>query len=140
VNKDAVVDPLDQRFNALLCGYRPTGGLARDSEIAARVAARNPGGFAWLARRIAHRELLFFTWREVLWFPVFQFERSDMSQRRGVACVVAELAGWTEDWERADWFLRPQRELGHRAPIALIDSQPQRIVEVARMERYLHNV
>ncbi len=133
------IDALDGRFTALLSDCRPSGGLARDDEIAARVTARHPGGFVWLARHIASRELLFFGWRDALWFPVFQFDRTDMSLRPGVKRVAAELAGWTDDWERVQWFVRPHCALAHRAPIELVDAQPERVVEVVRMERYLHN-
>jgi hypothetical protein len=133
------IDALDERFTDLLSGCRPSGGLARDNEIAARVVARHPGGFVWLARHIASRELLFFAWRDALWFPVFQFDRTDMSLRHSVARVSAELTGWTDDWERVHWFVRPHCALVHRTPIELVDAQPERVMEVARMERYLHN-
>lgn len=133
------IDALDERFTELLSECRASGGLARDDEIAARVTARHPGGFVWLARHIASRELLFFRWRDALWFPVFQFVRTDMSLRQSVARVAGELAGWTDDWERVHWFVRPHCALAHRTPIELVDAQLDRVVEVARMERYLYN-
>ena len=132
-----VVEPLDLRFNDLLCGYRFAGGLARDSEIVQRAAARHPGGCVWLARQIANRSLLFFTWEETLWFPVFQFEKADMSQRRRVARIAAELAGWMDDWERVQWFVQPHCALGDRTPLELLDAHADRLVDAARTQRFL---
>jgi len=133
------IEPLDRRFTELLAGYRTAGGLARDSEIVPRVADRHPGGCVWLSRQIACRGLLFFTWQEALWFPVFQFEKTDMSQRNAVARIAAELAGWTDDWERVQWFVRPHCALDDRTPLSLLDAEPGRVAEAARMERFLQN-
>jgi hypothetical protein len=133
------LNALDQRFTNLLAGYRAAGGLARDSEIVPRAADRHPGGCVWLSRQIAGRGLLFFTWQEALWFPVFQFEKADMSLRRPVARIAAELAGWMDDWERVQWFVQPHCALGDRTPLELFDAQADRVMEAARMERFLQN-
>lgn len=131
------IDPVDERFNDLRCRYRSAGGLARDSEIAPRVGNRHPLGITSLLRRVARRELVFFYWHDTLWFPIFQFNWADMSIRPDVARVTAELTDWTDDWERTDWFVHPHCALEHRTPLSLLDSQPQRLVELARMQHFL---
>lgn len=106
-------------------------GVARDTELAARLAAVQPNAFASFARHFADETLVFFGWHGALWFPLFQFDRCDMSLLPCPACVAVELEGWMATWEPTGWFVRPHAALRDR-PISLLCAQPHAVVEAAR--------
>jgi hypothetical protein len=128
---------LDTLFTELLAAYRHSGGLARGSEVALRVANRRSDGTAWLEDCIERRTLVSLDWHSGLWLPLFQFEPSDMSLRNEVHRTCTELCGVMDGWDLAVWFIRPQRLLQHCSPLQLLDSDPERVFEAARREHFL---
>jgi len=120
---------IDDRFLALLAGYRPSGGLLRGEELV---------DCAHLARRIVSRDVISFEWGGGYWLPAFQFaERDIISVRPQVARVLAELVGAFDDWSTAEWFVTPNVSLGDRVPMALLTSDPTAVSSAARVDRFI---
>lgn len=131
------VEPSDRLFIELLDAYRCCGGLARRSEVAGRVARRRPDGAAWLEDCLRRRALIALDWHSASWLPLFQFEPSDMSLREAVCRPSAQLGAVMDGWELAVWFVRPQCLLQHRPPLALLDTQPELVMDAARQEHFV---
>jgi len=123
----------DIRFLELLSAYRATGGLAVGAEIAAR---RPDTGLSDLARSIAARALISFSWSGQIWLPVFQFEPGDVVVRAPVRAVVDELTVALNDWEIADWFIQRNPWLNGAAPIQLVYLDVARLLDAARALRF----
>ncbi|MDB5826037.1 MAG: hypothetical protein JWQ73_257 [Variovorax sp.] len=127
-------------FMELLAAYRPSGGLARGSEVAIRAASTRPDSMAGLEQCLEQRLLVSLDWHSALWLPLFQFDRSDMSLRNEVQRACAELRGVMDDWELAAWFVRPQCALHHCSPLHVLDAEPELVVEAARREHFLQTI
>jgi hypothetical protein len=133
-------DVPDALFIELLNAYRSRGGLARASEVTARVVSRRPVGIAWIEQCFAHRLLVSVIWHSMVWLPLFQFERSDMTLRDEVFRTCGELRDVMDDCEMAAWFVHPQCGLNHCSPLDMLDSRPELVVEAARREHFLQGV
>lgn len=126
----------DRQFIELLDACRASGGLAPQSEVAALFVRRNGPHVAALTGWIAAGELICFTWQEQSWLPLFQFQPLDMTPRRSLAPVFAELASVYDPWDTAQWFARRSPWLGQRAPIELLDSDLPAVLQAALADRF----
>jgi len=123
----------DIHFLELLSAYRATGGLALGSEIAAR---RSVTGLSDIARAIASRQVISFSWGGHIWLPMFQFEHRDLVTRAPVRQLIEELAPALDDWELADWFIEPNLWLGAATPLQLLSDDSARVLDAARALRF----
>jgi hypothetical protein len=100
--------------------YRKRGGLLGGDEVALLLRAHSSQPVSLLARWIVSRRVVSYTWQSQTLVPLFQFDRSDMSLRRGTSQVVDELSDTFDDWELATWFARPNSWLQGAAPVGPI--------------------
>jgi hypothetical protein len=135
--RDGGVTPSDLLFTELLDACRHSGGLARCSEVAQRLARRRPDGVTWLEDCLRRRTLVSLDWHSGPWLPLFQFDLSDMTLREAVRRASAELSGVMDGWDLAAWYVRPQCLLQHRSPLELLDTQPELVRDAARQEHFV---
>jgi hypothetical protein len=122
---------------ALIRTYQMTGGLVSCDQAAMLLGRHRDQPISVLARWIVARNLVSFVWQSDTLVPLFQFEVSDMTLRRGVSEVIAELTGAFDDLELAAWFAQPNGWLGNAAPLAVIETDQPAVLQAARADRYL---
>jgi len=106
----------DTAFIELQIAYRPSGGLARGDELAARLHINGAGGHTRLARWIVGRQVFSFAWNDDFWLPMFQFNALDYSLNPGMRPLLGELADM-DGWAIAAWFVQPSDLLGGQSPV-----------------------
>ena len=121
-------------FVDLQAAYRDWGGLLPGAQIADR---RPDGGIARLARSIADREALSVEWCATSWLPAFQFQTDDVGLRETPRRVIAELADALDGWSLALWFVQPNALLGGAVPLALLEVDPDAVIDAARACRFI---
>lgn len=136
VPPDQVLQHVSQDFMALLKAYRPSGGLLRSQEAAARCKPREGTDGPTLALWIERREVISFKWLSRTWLPLFQFNRSDMTRQSGLEAVMAELVVTHDDWEIANWFCRPNSWLKNSTPADKLATDAPEVLAAARAARY----
>ena len=122
----------DDEFIALLEAYRDSGGLARAREVRAQIGRQCETTLVMLANWIVRRQVVCFVWQSKMWLPLFQFDRTSMTPKPGLAEVLSELTPTYADWELAKWFVCPQPELADQTPAATITGNPSAVLRVAR--------
>jgi hypothetical protein len=127
----------DIGFVSLQNAYRASGGLANGNELAARLHVNGEGGFATLARWIVSQQVFSFAWNNDFWLPMFQFDVRDLSPRRGLRPVLAELADVMDGWAMAAWFAQPNDALNGRSPASLWLSDWPEVFQAARLQRFV---
>lgn len=125
----------DYPFIALLDGYRDSGGLAPLQEVAAQFQRRSAGEPGALARWIVNQQVICFEWQSKMWLPLFQFNRLDMSLQPGISLVLAQLGAALDDWQLAQWFVRPNPWLADRTPAAMLALDPAGVLNAAQADR-----
>ncbi len=125
----------NDRFVDLLNAFRPSGGLARVTEVAARFQMHGVQEVSPLAGWISRREVICFEWQSRLWLPLFQFNPVGLTLRAGLGDIVAELPEVYSDWEVATWFAYPNPLLEHRAPADMLAVAAAQVRDAARVER-----
>ena len=125
----------DAQARALFDGYATRGGLVSGDSLlqAMRGSWRQP--ISVLARWIALRKVLSFTWRGEILLPSFQFEPPRHVPLDGVTEAVAELVDAFDDPGLAAWFIQPHTWLGDAVPADLVRTDPQAVLGAARFER-----
>lgn len=133
----APADETDRLFISLLNAYRSRGGLQRLKEL------KVSRGESWdaevldaLLLRIAARQALGIHWNDQVWVPAFQFDSSG-AVTSAVAAVLRELVPSHDAWELATWFITPTTWLQDSRPADLIETAPARVLEAARVDRYI---
>jgi len=126
----------DQQFMDMLKAYRPSGGLLRAPNVAARCKPRSGTDVATLAAWMVHRQVVCVEWLSRIWLPVFQFHRADMSRLSGLDEVVSELVEVYDDWQLARWFSLPNQWLGHALPADRLASAAAEVLSAARAEHF----
>jgi hypothetical protein len=138
---DSAPSPLhvvsDAGFVALQNAYRSSGGLASGSELAARLHINGEGGYASLARWIVGHHVFSFAWHEDFWLPMFQFDPRDLSLRRGLRPVLAELVDVMDGWAMAAWFAQPNEALQGHSPVSVWASHWPDVFQAARLQRFV---
>ncbi|MDP4076365.1 antitoxin Xre/MbcA/ParS toxin-binding domain-containing protein [Acidovorax sp. A1169] len=95
------------------------------------------GDFIGLARLIAAGDVFGFEWRSTLWIPMFQFDLHNLSVRRSVRLILAELGNGFDGWARAAWFAAPNSWLQQRKPADLMSSELTDVLSAARADRFI---
>ncbi|MDM0015863.1 DUF2384 domain-containing protein [Variovorax sp. J22P168] len=127
----------DWAFVAMLPGFRASGGIATDCELAGRLARSASGTLPALARHMARGDLVSFDWNGKLWLPLFQFDQ-DMHVATGPLAVVGELGGVFDDaWELAHWFVQPHAALRNRTPVQVVSHDVEAAIGAARLDRFI---
>jgi hypothetical protein len=122
---------------AMVDAYRRSGGLLSGDEVALLLSAHSSQPISLIARWIVSRRVVSYVWQSQTLVPLFQFDRSDMSLRRGTSEVIAELADTFDDWELAAWFATPNSWLQGAAPVDLIDVGQPAVRQAARADRFI---
>jgi hypothetical protein len=139
VPRVAAVAPRDSLFIELLNGFRSSGGLQRLSALrATRCDPWRTDVIEALPARIADRKVLGITWNHEAWVPDFQFDGHGAT-KQPAAAVFLELTPSHDPWELATWFVTPSTWLKHVRPIDLLEMAPARVLEAARVDRYVAN-
>jgi hypothetical protein len=127
-------DARDALFVEMLCAFRRSGGLARESEVHQlnRVWTAGCSHEASLSGPI-----VCFEWGQRLWLPWFQFDPVDMSLRPGPSKVISELSTTFDGWDLAVWFAKPNMWIGNARPIDLIDESLPCVLGAARADRFI---
>lgn len=133
---DRSTAPIDAQFIDMLASFRGCGGLARTDEALAWLDGEVEQGLSTLARWIALRQVVSFEWQAKTWFPLFQFDRRDMSIRPELAPILVELRGVFDAWEMAGWFARPNSTLGGLSPADAFRTDPISVLQAARTDRF----
>lgn len=126
----------DDAFVAMLGAYRCSGGLARVDDVVTLLEGSGRAGVATLARWIVERSVISFEWQQQTWLPWFQFKRADRVPAPALRAVLAELAPVCDGWAVAHWFTRPHPALAGGAPVDLIASDPNAVLQAARVETF----
>lgn len=130
-------------FRTLTAAFRPSGGIARADDLARLLCDRGDGGQGdpILDELLSRAEVFGLTWRGKVWLPMFQFDLRRLSVQRAPQRVRAELQGTSEldGWDCASWFARPHAELNHHAPVDLLVTDLQGVLNVARADRWVLN-
>lgn len=127
----------DRLFIDMLHAFRPTGGLARESELLARWRSRHGiGGAAW-HEGVGSEPLIRFEWSDAVWLPLFQFMPGELALNPAATPVVAELSPLYDGWSLANWFAQPNAWLGHQRPVDVLAANPARLLEAARVDRFI---
>jgi hypothetical protein len=121
----------------MIHAYRRTGGLVSCDHAAMLLGRHRDQPISMLARWIVARALVSFVWQSETLVPLFQFELVDMTLRRGVSEVIAELVGAFDDLELATWFTRPNCWLSDAPPLAVLETDQPAVLQAARADRYL---
>ena len=128
--------PIDAQFIDMLASFRGCGGLARTDEALAWLDGEVEQGLSKLARWIVQRQVVSFEWQAKTWFPLFQFDRRDMSIRPELAPILSELRGVFDAWEMASWFARPNSTLEGLSPADAFRNDPVSVLQAARTDRF----
>ena len=126
----------DYWFVELLSAYRPSGGLARLSEVLSR-AKRNPLPPAYSlnsSRRLS--KAIQFEWQGQAWLPLFQFDLATQEVLAHVGQIVCEFDNVLSSWELADWFVQPHVALQCLRPIDVFRRSPSLLLAAARQDRF----
>lgn len=126
----------DRHFVAMLSAYRRSGGLARADEVVTLLDRRGLPGVATLARWIVERRVISFEWQLQTWLPWFQFKRLEQVPDPAVAALFSESTAVCDGWELAQWFARPHPALSGHAPVDLVTSDPDAVLQAARADRF----
>lgn len=137
---DAKSAPVDQQFLDMLKAYRPSGGLLRAPDVAARCSPRGGTDVPTLADWIVHRQVICFEWLSCIWLPVFQFQSADMCRQSGLEEVLSELAEGYDNWQIANWFSLPNQWLVDALPADRLATAAEDVLTAARAERFAPTV
>jgi hypothetical protein len=124
-------------LHRMLATYGRAGGVATGEEVAGRMRDRFDRPVSQLARWIAERQVVSFTWGVVVLIPLFQFEKPAMARRPAVTDALAELRPFTDDWESALWFVQPNCWLDDGLPIDRLANQAPAVLQAARADRFV---
>ena len=127
----------DAAFVALLDAYRASGGLAPAEELLLGRRQRNGPDVSMLARWIVARQVISFGWQARTWLPLFQFNPTDMTPRRELVPVLAELSAVYDECELATWFVAPNVSLGGRIPVQAFLTDTAGVTRAAHIDRFL---
>lgn len=120
-----------RQFTEMLQGYRTRGGLVASPELLALCGRHSVSDVAILARWIVERSVVCFEWQSQTWFPLFQFRPPAFTPSLPLQPLLTQLARSRNAWQVAHWFIAPSRQLGGRAPLALLDIEASAVLRAA---------
>jgi len=127
----------NQQFIGMLNAYRPSGGLARAQEVAAKCQSSMGTSTHTLAHWMVKRKVICFEWQSRMWLPLFQFNQRDMTLQEGLGDVLAELVVVLDDWAIANWFTRINPWLADATPADAWAASASEVLNAARSECYV---
>jgi hypothetical protein len=125
----------DRQFLAMERAFAASGGLACDDEVLRLLRRHVDQPLATLARWIVARDVISFLWKGRRLMPRFQFDLADMSLRPEAIEVSRELARFLDNWDLARWFAQPNVWLADQAPVEVLRTEPQEVLEAAHADR-----
>jgi hypothetical protein len=129
--------PLRRRSDAaqlqLINRYASQDGVGLPEEIICRMRPYWKQPLSALAKWIAERRLVSFSWRAQLLVPLFQLMRPTMAPQQAVAECSRGLGELVDDEGFADWFVRPCVWLGNSMPVELLLDEPDAVVRAAEL-------
>lgn len=128
----------ERRFAALQGAYVRHGGCTPADHVCGLLRTHWDQPLSRVARWIAQREVVSLTWRSQVWIPMFQFERPSLDLMPCVNELVHDLRSAYDDWELAEWFVRPHDLLAGRSPVVLLGCDPRAVKEAARMDYFIN--
>jgi len=133
----AAGDDADAEFTRLMATFEQHGGVLDGDEVAFLLRSFVDQPMSRLARWIVSREIVTIARRSALFVPMFQFDRQLMELRSRCRETVLELSGSMEDWDVARWFASPNSWLDGAIPVAMLERDPDGVVEAARADRFI---
>jgi hypothetical protein len=127
----------DRDFVSLLNAYRASGGLASAEELLVPSRERSGPDVSTLARWIVARQVISFGWQARTWLPMFQFEPGDMTPRRDLAPVIAELSAVYDECQLVTWFVASNESLDGRSPVQVFTTCAAEVERAARIDRFV---
>lgn len=128
----------DRRFAALQAAYERLGGSAPANDVCGLLRPYWSQPLSRVARWIAAREVVSVTWRAQVWLPLFQFERPSLDVVPAVTELVRALRPIYDEWELAEWFVRPHDLLGGQAPALCLGCDSCAVKEAARLDHFIN--
>jgi hypothetical protein len=129
--------PSSRSFVTLLNVLRPSGGAARSADLAHLLDDKVLPEAADLQSLIGTGQIFGFTWLQVFWVPMFQFEMRNLRLKAGPQRVRAELGPAFDGWDTAAWFGQPNSWLDQHTPLDLLDRDCPAVLEAARADRFV---
>ena len=130
----------ERRFATLQASFARHGGCAPADHVCCLLRAYWDQPVSRVGRWIAHRDIVSITWQTQIWIPMFQFERPSLDIVPSVSELVKGLRSVYDDWELAEWFLRPHELLAGRSPVVLLACDPWSVKEAARMDHFINRL
>lgn len=128
----------ERRFCALQAAFARVGGSAPADDVCGLLRPHWSQPLSRVARWIAGREVVSVTWQAQVWLPLFQFERPSLDVVPAVAELVRTLRPVYDEWELAEWFVRPHDLLGGQAPALRLGCDPCAVKEAARLDHFIN--
>jgi hypothetical protein len=128
----------ERRFAALGAALARNGGFVPADQLCCHLRMHWDQPLSRMARWIVRREVVSVSWRAQIWLPMFQFERPSLDIRPAASEVIAALRQVYDDWELAEWFVRPHDLLARRVPAAELACDPGAVKEAARLDRFVN--
>ena len=128
----------ERRFRALQAAFARVGGSAPADDVCGLLRPHWSQPLSRVARWIAGREVVSVTWQAQVWLPLFQFERPSLDVVPAVAELVCALRPVYDEWELAEWFVRPHDLLGGQAPALRLACDPCAVKEAARLDHFIN--
>jgi hypothetical protein len=127
----------NELFVDMLNAYRPSGGLARAQEVAAKCQSCLGASTQTLANWVIGRKVICFEWQSKIWMPLFQFKLQDMTLQPMLGEVLSELVAVLDDWAVAHWFSQSNPWLAGATPADAWATSASEVMHAARAERYV---
>jgi hypothetical protein len=128
----------ERRLAALHAAFARHGGCAPADHVCSLLRAHWDQPLSRVARWIAQREVVSLAWQTQVWIPLFQFERPSLDLAPCANHVVRTLRSVFDDWELAEWFVRPHDVLAGRPPVVLLGCDPRAVTDAARMDHFIN--
>lgn len=113
--------------------YSGQGGVCPPEELVGRMRPHWQQPVSLLAKWIAGRKLVSFSWRAQLLVPLFQLVRPTMAPSQAIAECSRGLGELVDDEGFAEWFVRPCMWLGNKMPVELLLDQPDAVIRAAEL-------
>jgi hypothetical protein len=121
---------------ALADAFRSSGGVIGSDDLTQLLGRRSEQPISLLARWIVDRRVVHFKCNGQLVLPLFQFELPSLNVLPAVAEVIAELGGYFDDGQIAEWFAMPNCWLQGTSPAGMMVAQPTAVLQTARADRF----
>lgn len=122
----------DYAFIGMLNAYRDSGGMAREQEVVALLARQAAEDGPTFADWIVEGRVIHFEWQSQIWFPLFQFQLSDMTFQPALSEFFTALICDCDSWALAQWFAQGNPLLVGRTPADTVLHDLPAVLQAAR--------